>query len=88
MRRAIVLAISVILALGVAAPIAAGQNQSHSNILKELAAQWWNWAVLEPSPLAGDYEGGPQCEGGFVEGGVLSSRYNGGRRDAHLHRTC
>jgi hypothetical protein len=53
-RRVIVLFLSVILALIVATPIATGQNQlpsntknqSHSNILKELAAQWWNWAVL------------------------------------------
>jgi hypothetical protein len=84
-RRAIVLAISVILALGVAAPIAAGQNQSHSNILKELAAQWWNWAVLEPSPLVGDYvERDPQCEGEFVEGVFFLSGTTGG--DAT--RTC
>lgn len=84
MRRAIVLAISVILALGVAAPIAAGQNQSHSNILKELAAQWWNWAVLEPSPLVGNYEGGPQCDGEFVEGVFFLAGTTGG--DAT--RTC
>jgi hypothetical protein len=84
-RRAIVLAISVILALGVAAPIAAGQNQSHSNILKELAAQWWNWAVLEPSPLVGDYsEGDPQCEGEFVEGVFFLAGTTGG----DVTRTC
>jgi hypothetical protein len=91
-RRIIVLAISVILALVVTAPIAAGQNQlpsniknqSHSNILKELAAQWWNWAVLEPSPLAGDYEDGQQCEREFIEGVFFLAGSTGG--DAT--RTC
>jgi hypothetical protein len=75
-KRITVLALSVVLALVVAAPMAAAQsdlpsnirNQAHSSNLKELAAQWWNWAVLEPSPLDSDYEGGPKCEGEFVDG--------------------
>jgi hypothetical protein len=92
MRRIIVLAISIILALVVAAPMAIGQNQlpsniknqSHSNILKDLAAEWWNWAVLNPSPLEGDYVEGQRCEGEFVEGVFFLAGTTGG--DAT--RTC
>jgi hypothetical protein len=91
-KRITVLALGVILALAVAAPMAAAQNdlpsnirnQAHSNILKELAAQWWNWAVLEPSPLDDDYESGPQCEGEFVDGVFFLAGTTGG--DAT--RTC
>ena len=93
MKRITVLALGVILALAVAAPMAAAQNdlpsnirnQAHSNILKELAAQWWNWAVLEPSPLDDDYESGPQCEGEFVDGVFFLAGTTGGR-NAYLHR--
>ena len=92
MKRITMLALSVVLVLVVAAPMAAAQNdlpsntknQAHSNVLKELAAQWWNWAVLEPSPLDGDYEGGPQCEGEFVDGVFFLAGTTGG--DAT--RTC
>ena len=92
MKRLVVLALSVIMALVVMAPIATGKsqlpsnikNQFQSNILKELAAQWWKWAVLEPSPLAGDYTGGQQCEGEFVDGVFFLAGTTGG--DAT--RTC
>jgi hypothetical protein len=91
-KRITVLALSVVLALVVAAPMAAAQkdlpsnikNQAHSNVLKELAAQWWNWAVLEPSPLVGDYQGGPRCDGEFVDGVFVLAGTTGG--DAT--RTC
>ena len=58
MKRAIVLALSVILALVVAAPIASGQSSSQGKNLGKgqnlgkLTGDWWNWAVsTNPSPV-------------------------------------
>jgi hypothetical protein len=69
-KRAIVVAISVILALVVAAPIASGKSSSQSQNLGQLTAEWWNWAVsTNPSPLEGSY--GPEddrCNGEYVDG--------------------
>src|SRR5215203_6307250 len=68
-KRAIVVAISVILALVVAAPIASGKSSSQSQNLGQLTAEWWNWAIsTNPSPLEGSYKGGAQCNGEYVEG--------------------
>src|SRR5215208_2272787 len=68
-KRAIVVAISVLLALVVAAPIASGQSSSQSQNLGQLTADWWNWAVsTNPSPLEGSYNGGAQCNGEYVKG--------------------
>jgi hypothetical protein len=87
-KRAIVIAISVILALAVAAPIASGQTVSHRLGVKALTEAWWTWALADPSPLGGeltnDYEGGQQCEGEFVEGVFFLAGTFGG--DAT--RTC
>ena len=64
MKRAIVVAISVILALVVAAPIASGQSSSQSQSLPELTAESWNWVISKnPSPLEGSYKGGARCNG-------------------------
>jgi hypothetical protein len=83
MKRAIVVAISVLLALVVAAPIASGQSSSQGKNLGKgqnlgkLTGDWWNWAVsTNPSPLVGgDLVGGvpadyteAQCDGNFVDG--------------------
>ena len=74
MKRAIVLALSVILALVVAAPIASGQSSSQGKNLGKgqnlgkLTGDWWNWAVsTNPSPL-NDTAGGDPCGGNFVDG--------------------
>jgi hypothetical protein len=68
-KRAVVMAISVILALAVAAPIALGQPANQGKDLKELTERWWTWALTEPSPIEGDYSSpDPRCEGEFVEG--------------------
>jgi len=68
-KRAIVVAISVILALVVAAPIASGKSSSQSQNLGQLTAEWWNWAIsTNPSPLEGSYKGGAQCNGEYVAG--------------------
>ncbi len=88
MKRAIVVAISVILALVVAAPIASGQSSSQSQNLGQLTAEWWNWAVsTNPSPLEGSYKGGAQCDNGeYVEGVIfLAGAIDGSPR---VDRTC
>src|SRR5215216_6144092 len=90
-KRAIVIAISVILALVVAAPIASGQSSSgqsssQSQNLGQLTAQWWNWMVsTDPSPGDGDYTSlDPRCEGEYVEG-VFFLATGGG---SAVERTC
>ena len=79
-------AISVLLALVVAAPIASGQSTSQSQNLGQLTAEWWNWAFsISPSPLEGSYEGGAQCNGEYVEGVFFLAGALGGSR---VDRTC
>jgi hypothetical protein len=77
MKRAIVLALSVIVALLVAAPIASGQSSSQGKNLGKgqnlgkLTGDWYNWAVSRnPSPVSGgepEYTDA-QCDGNFVDG--------------------
>jgi hypothetical protein len=68
-KRIIILAISVVLALSLAMPVASGQvgqGAKASGKAAELAALWWQWALAEPTatnPLLGSYEGDPQCDG-------------------------
>jgi hypothetical protein len=85
-KRAIVIAISVILALAVAAPIASGQTVSHRLGVKALTEAWWTWALANPSPAVGDYDvDDPQCEGEFVEGVFFLAGTLGG---GDATRTC
>ncbi|MBA3794249.1 MAG: hypothetical protein H0X19_08975, partial [Rubrobacter sp.] len=69
MRRIVVLALGVLLALASAAPMASaqvGQGAKASGKAGELAADWWQWALSEPvatNPLVGSYMDGPQCDG-------------------------
>ena len=80
------MAISVILALAVAAPIASGQTANQGQDLKELTEAWWTWALTDPSPAVGDYDvGDPQCEGEFVEGVFFLAGTLGG---GDATRTC
>ena len=84
-KRAIVIVISVILALAVAAPIASGQTVSHRQGPKALTEAWWTWALANPSPLDGGYDvGDPRCEGEFVEGVF----FLGGTFGGDATRTC
>ena len=85
MKRAIVVAISVILALVVAAPIASGQSSSQSQNLAQLTAESWNWAISNPSPLEGSYKGGAQCNGEYVKGVIFLAGALGG---SSVDRTC
>jgi hypothetical protein len=67
-RRIAVMVLSVILALGVVAPIASGQTSSQGQWLEKLTAKWWNWGfATSPSPLEGSYNGGRQCNGKYVK---------------------
>jgi hypothetical protein len=69
-KRAIVLALSVILAIVVAAPIASGKQASMGKSIGAFSDNWWNWAFensTATSPLVGDYSGVEQCDG-FQEG--------------------
>ena len=95
MRRIVVLALGVLLALGLAAPMASaqvGQGAKASGKAGELAADWWQWALSEPTatnPLVGSYEGGPQCDGrplGDVPGKkwFLAGSFDG----SAVERTC
>jgi hypothetical protein len=78
------MAISVILALAVAAPIASGQTASQPQDLKALSGEWWTWAISKPSPLDGDYIQGRRCKGEFVEGVFFLAGTQGGEAT----RTC
>jgi hypothetical protein len=72
------IALSVVLALVVAVPVASGETASIEKKpsppgqlkknLAHLTGEWWNWALQDPSPMEGSYSGGTQCEGEYVEG--------------------
>jgi hypothetical protein len=67
--RMMVVALSAVLALAVAMPVAfgqAGQGTTGHGTTGELAAAWWRWAGSKPepkNPLLGEYSGGPKCNG-------------------------
>ena len=69
MKRAIVMALSVLLALLVVVPMAfghAGQGSKASDKTAELSVAWWKWALSKPvevNPQIGSYKGGPKCDG-------------------------
>ena len=90
MKRAIVIAISVILALVVAAPIASGQSSSQGKNLGKgqnlgkLTGDWWNWVVsTNPSP-PNPNEDGP-CGANFVDGVFFLA---GSFAGAQVTRSC
>ena len=85
-KRAIVMAISVILALAVAAPIASGKKPpSQPQDVNALIDEWWTWALADPSPLDGNYSSpDPRCEGEFVDGVFFLAGTQGG----NATRTC
>ena len=65
----LMMVLSAILAVAVAAPIASGQTSSQGQNLGQLTADWWNWTTAtSPSPSEGSYNGGPQCNGKYVKG--------------------
>ena len=83
MRRIVLIAISAIMALVVAIPMASGQETRN---LADLTAEWWNWGFsTSPSPLEGSYKGGPQCEGEYVDGVFFLAGAGGSKP---VNRTC
>lgn len=69
MKRMIVMAISIVLALTLAAPVASGKVGQGPNAFGKgaaaLSADWWTWALSKPtaeSPLIGDYSD-DRCDG-------------------------
>jgi hypothetical protein len=89
------MAISVILALVAAAPVALGQvGQSATTPVRagELAAAQWQWALEKPiskNPLLGEYSGGPKCDGAPVSNTVGKTWFLSGTLDgSSVTRTC
>jgi hypothetical protein len=79
-KRTIIMAIGVLLALALAAPIASGKQVSTGEGIGAFTDNWWNWAFENPSatsPLLGDYSGGEQCDG-FQQGNETGVWFLGG----------
>jgi hypothetical protein len=94
-KRAIVVAISVLLALIVALPMAfaqGGQGTKASGKAAELAVAWTKWAYSKPvakSPLIGSYEGGAKCDGTPVSPTQGKTWFLAGTPDGSVvKRTC
>jgi hypothetical protein len=79
MKRLLIMAVSVFLALILAAPMALGQveqSSTSSGATGDLVAAWWQWAVEEPAgqtPIEGSYDeavppGDIQCDGSNSSG--------------------
>ena len=95
MRRIVVLALGVLLALASAMPMAlgqVGQGAKASGKAAELAEDWWRWALAEPvatNPLVGSYAGGPQCDGRPVSDVPGKKWFLAGSFDGSaVERTC
>jgi hypothetical protein len=86
-KQILITALSVILALVLAAPVASAKGASPSQEgLDALTAAWWNWAFSkDPSPLEGPYTGGKQCKGEFVDGVFFLA---GSTTGDPVERTC
>jgi hypothetical protein len=96
MKRIILMAVSVFLALTLAAPVAfgeVGQGATASGHASKLVAAWWQWALEEPtsqSPLGGSYDeavppGDIQCDGSNPSGTWF---LGGSFSEAPADRTC
>lgn len=95
MRRMIIMAVSLFLALILAAPVAfgqVGQGSTSSGASGKSAAAWWQWALSEPldtNPLIGSYTGGPQCDGQPLTDTRAKEWFLGGSFGADaVERTC
>jgi hypothetical protein len=95
MKRAIVMALSVVLALVVAAPMALGQVEQGAATPAQggdLAAAQWQWALEKPipkNPLLGSYSGGPKCAGTPLSNTAGATWFLTGTLDGSpVTRTC
>jgi hypothetical protein len=99
-RRMLVVALSAVLALAVAMPMAFGQQAEQESPTfgqtGELAAAWWQWALSKPvdtNPLLGEYRGGPRCNGRPVSDTPGTQKWwflagTGGGTEPGVERTC
>ena len=90
------MALSVVLALILASPMALGQVEQSSKAsgkTGELAADWWQWASSKPqgeNPIVGgSYTGGPKCDGRPVGDTPGRQWFLAGTTDgSSVKRTC
>src|SRR5919202_1137555 len=66
----------------------AGHRSARQERIRELGADWWQWAAQKPKPInpqVGSYSGGPKCNGSSGERGIwfLAGSYNGNRVVRH-----
>src|SRR5688572_712686 len=94
-KRIIIMALGVLLALALATPMAlaqVGQGAAASGTAAELAVAWTQWAYSKPkaeSPLIGEYEGGPRCDGTPVSPTQGKQWFLAGTPDgSEVVRTC
>ena len=95
MKRIIIMALGVLMALALATPMAlaqVGQGAAASGTATELAVAWTQWAYSKPvgvSPLIGSYEGGPKCDGTPVSPTQGKQWFLAGTSDgSEVVRTC
>jgi hypothetical protein len=95
-KRTIIMALGVLLALSLATPMAlaqVGPGDEAAGTPEELAAAWTQWAYSKPvnvsSPLIGSYEGGPRCDGTPVSPTQVETWFLAGTSDgSKVVRTC
>jgi hypothetical protein len=95
MRRVVLMALGVILALALAAPVALGQpgqGSTSTEASSKLAAGWWQWGLSKPldtNPLFDSYTGGPQCDGQPLTDTLSKEWFLGGSLGGGaVERTC
>ena len=95
MRRVVLMALGVILALALAAPVAfgqPGQGSTASGASGKLAAAWWQWALSKPvdtNPLIDSYTGGSKCDGQPLTDTLAKEWFLGGSLGGGtVERTC
>jgi hypothetical protein len=95
-KRIIILALGVLLALALTTPMAlakVGQGANGSGTAERLAVAWTQWAYSKPlsvdSPLIGSYEDGPRCNGTPVSPTPGNTWFLAGTPDgSEVTRTC
>jgi hypothetical protein len=95
-RRIVIIALSVMLALVVAMPMVSGKPATTEQKpspppgqLKKLTAEQTNWAFsTNPSPLEGGYTNTAQCDGEYVEGVFFLAAELGLPPGSQVERIC
>ncbi|MCY1158126.1 MAG: hypothetical protein MOP51_1148, partial [Citricoccus sp.] len=94
MKRITIVALSVILALSLATPVAFGKNsqapKAYGKGAAALSADWWTWALSKPtaeSPLIGDYSD-ERCDGQPLTSTPGDTWFLAGSLGEPVERTC